>query len=83
MLPQYLFKLEKKAGMEPFSLHKLRHYFASNAHTLGIPDAYILKLGGWKTDSVMKNVYRHAQSDKIREQENVILESLGYIASKQ
>ena len=79
-LTKQMDRLQKKAGMEHFSLHKLRHYFASNAHTLGIPDAYILKLGGWKTDSVMKGVYRHAQKDKIREQEDIILKSLEHIA---
>ncbi len=76
-------QLEKKASIEHFSLHKLRHYFASNAHTLGIPDAYILKLGGWKTDNVMKNVYRHAQKDKIKEQEEIILKSLEHITPNQ
>ena len=79
-LSKQLDRLQKRAGMEHFSLHKLRHYFASNAHTLGIPDAYILKLGGWKTDNVMKNVYRHAQKDKIKEQEDIILKSLEHIA---
>lgn len=81
-LTKQLRRLEEKAGMPSFSLHKLRHYFASNAHTLGIPDAYILRLGGWKTDNVMKNVYRHAQKDKIREQEDIILKSLEHIAPK-
>ncbi len=82
-LTKQLGRLQEKAGMEHFSLHKLRHYFASNAHTLGIPDAYILKLGGWKTDNVMKNVYRHAQRDKIKEQEDIILKSLEHIAPRK
>lgn len=79
-LTRQLDRMEKQAGMEHFSVHKLRHYFASNAHALGIPDAYILKLGGWKTDNVMKNVYRHAQRDKIAEQEEILLRSMEHIA---
>lgn len=79
-LTKQLGRMQEKAGMQHFSLHKLRHYFASNAHTLGIPDAYILKLGGWKTDSVMKNVYRHAQQDKIQEQEAIIMKSMEHIS---
>ena len=34
------------------------------AHSLGIPDSYIMAAGGWKTDHVLKSVYRHAQKDK-------------------
>lgn len=56
--------LQKKLGMEHFSLHKLRHYYASISHALGVPDAYILQTGGWKTDHVMKSVYRHALKDR-------------------
>lgn len=56
--------IEKKLGMERFSLHKLRHYFASQMSALGIPEADILKMGGWETDHVMKSVYRHSMMDK-------------------
>ena len=31
---------------------------------MGIPDAYIMQRGGWGSDAVLKNVYRHALSDK-------------------
>lgn len=31
---------------------------------LGVPEADILKLGGWETDHVMKSVYRHSMMDK-------------------
>ena len=48
------------SGVEHFSIHALRHYFASKAHALGIPEADILRMGGWQTDHVMKSHYRHA-----------------------
>ena len=42
----------------------LRHYCASIQHALGIPDAYIMQRGGWNSDAVLKQVYRHALSDR-------------------
>lgn len=51
---------------EHIRFHDLRHYYASIAHALGMPDVYIMKQGGWKTDNVMKRVYRDALSDRIR-----------------
>lgn len=62
---RYLQRTLKRIGLEPFSLHKLRHYYASMSHALGVPDVYIMQAGGWKTDNVMKSVYRHALSDQI------------------
>lgn len=32
--------------------------------TKGIPDSYIMEMGGWKSDYVMKSVYRHALDDQ-------------------
>lgn len=65
----YMFmrKIQKKLGLQQFSLHKLRHYYASLSSSIGVPDAYIMAGGGWKTDNVLKSVYRHALSDKTEE----------------
>ena len=60
----YLQKVQKKLGIPKFSLHKLRHYYASMSHAIGIPDSYIMQSGGWKTDSTLKQVYRHALDDR-------------------
>lgn len=57
-------KIEDKLGIPHFSLHKLRHYFASEMSALGVPEADILKLGGWQSDHVMKSVYRHSMMDR-------------------
>ena len=48
---------------QQFCLHALRHYYVSIAHVLGIPDAYVMKMGGWQTDYVMKRNYRSTLSD--------------------
>lgn len=64
MIAKTLSKVEKELDIPHFSLHKLRHYFASEMSALGVPEADILKMGGWETDHVMKSVYRHAMLDK-------------------
>ena len=51
---------QKKLGIPHFSLHKMRHFFASYMHKLGYTDKQIQEMGGWKTDEVMKTVYQHA-----------------------
>ena len=60
----YLAKAEDKLGLPRFSLHKLRHYFASKMSALNIPEADIMRMGGWETDHVMKRVYRHSMMDR-------------------
>ena len=44
--------------------HDLRHYSASILHALGVPDQYIMERGGWKSDTVLKAVYRNTLSDR-------------------
>ncbi len=60
----FLHSAQDKLGMPRFSLHKLRHYFASKMSALNIPDADIMKMGGWETDHIMKSVYRHSTMDR-------------------
>ena len=57
-------KAVKHAGMpQQFCLHALRHYYVSIAHVLKIPDQYVMKMGGWQTDYVMKRNYRSTLTD--------------------
>ena len=60
----YLGKTENKLGIPHFSIHKLRHYFASKMSALNVPEADIMRMGGWETDHIMKSVYRHSMMDK-------------------
>lgn len=60
----FLYNTEKKLGIEKFSMHKLRHYFASRMSAMYIPDEDIMRMGGWQTDGVMKSVYSHAMQDE-------------------
>ena len=52
-------------GIEPpYAFHSLRHFFASYLHSQQIPDAHVMRAGGWSTSSyVMQSVYRHALDD--------------------
>lgn len=60
-------KCLKSLNIRSFSFHTLRHYYASTAHAMGMPDAVIMASGGWKTDHIMKNVYRHEKEDQVSE----------------
>lgn len=46
------------------SFHSLRRSYASICHSLGIPNAFIMQQGGWKSEQVMIQSYRHTLSDK-------------------
>ena len=63
-----------RAGVEPFRLHDCRHFFVSYCHdVLHLSDAQIMKMGGWKTDNVMKRRYRHA----IAEESQAVVNGIG------
>lgn len=55
--------LRNKLGLQ-CRFHDLRHYSASIMHSLNIPDVYIMEQHGWKSDTVLKSVYRNSLSDK-------------------
>lgn len=61
----------KRSGLPHFRFHDLRHYSASIMHALGVPDAYIMQRAGWGSDTVLKQVYRHALADKSEEMNNI------------
>ena len=60
----FLHSAQDKLEIPRFSIHKLRHYFASKMSALKIPEADIMKMGGWETDHIMKSVYRHSTLDR-------------------
>ena len=57
----------KALKIKQFSIHKLRHYFCSRLASENIDTETIMSLGGWKTDYVMKTVYRHKIDSKVDE----------------
>lgn len=76
MLLQELHSFQTKLNLPAFRLHDLRHFYASYAHSMGMSDADIMASGGWKTDNVMKNVYRHSMQKSKEEMQKKIADSL-------
>lgn len=64
----------KQAGITHFRFHDLRHYCASISHALGIPDAYIMQMGGWGNDRVLKEVYRHTFEETQKKMNAIAIE---------
>lgn len=55
-------RIQREMGFPTCSLHKLRHFYATELADNGIQEADILYLGGWsKKSDVMKSIYRHAR----------------------
>lgn len=73
-ISNFLRRTQTKLGLPLFSIHCLRHYYASALHMAGVDDITIQKTGGWKNNSVLKSRYTHSdilvnkiKQDKIRE----------------
>lgn len=76
---KFLHRAQDALEIPRFKLHALRHYYASTAHAIGIPDSYIMQSGGWQSDNVLKNVYRHALDE---EKERMQKQAAEYITEK-
>lgn len=71
-ITHYIRGIQKKHNLPHFRFHDLRGFYASYAHSQGIPDAVIMESGGWKSDYVMKSVYRRAlEDDKTKFQKQI------------
>jgi len=68
--------VEKRIGLPHFGIHRLRSFFASKAHSLGLHDSIILKLGGWKSDHIMKGIYRKALKEDLHEESKMFLDHM-------
>ena len=79
---EVMLRVEANLGLPRFGIHRLRSFFASKAHTLGIPDSIILTLGGWKSDNVMKNIYRKALDEDLKSNSKKYLKHIGKALKK-
>lgn len=59
-ISNYLRRTQDKLNMEHFSLHKLRHYFASKMMDMGIDQKTIQEMGGWSNPQTLNNIYQHS-----------------------
>lgn len=73
--------IQKRSGLPHFRFHDLRHYCASIQHALDVPDAYIMSRGGWKSDTVLKQIYRHALDDRAKIENDKINEHFNNICN--
>ena len=72
-------RLVEKCDVPHITFHKLRHYFASELHAKGIPDKHIAQIGGWKSVSVLQNIYQHTLRDKQEEMNTKIAKQVLFI----
>ena len=75
----YFKRLLKKNGLPPYTMHSLRHCFAATLHAMNVPDKYIMEMGGWSSDYVMKQVYQYTFDDetsKIKKSANTYFENI-------
>lgn len=75
-LNKHLHSICKQLNIPLFRFHDLRAYYASMAHALGIPDAYIMANGGWSSTNIMNRVYKRAFADKQAEMNKQIAQHL-------
>lgn len=78
---KYLNRVQDALGIPRFGIHKMRHFYASYSHSLGIPDKYIMEAGGWKTNTVLNQVYKHAMADKNREMQKIVSDKIAGLFS--
>ena len=74
-ISDYLMNVQAKLGIPKFSMHKLRHFFCSKLLAQNVPMKDIMYLGGWSTDSTIKQVYGHAMKTKTDEGKKSIMSS--------
>ena len=69
--------LLRSCKIPEFSLHTLRHAFASSAALLGVPDFYTARLGGWRQgSSVLKEIYQNVNKEELLKQQSLLNESM-------
>ena len=76
-ITQTLYAIEEKLGIPKFSVHKLRHHFASSSIANGMPMTYLEKLGGWSANSpVLRRTYAHVMEEKEKEMGQMAVSNL-------
>ena len=70
-LTRQFVSLRKRLGLR-CRFHDLRHYYASFQHAIGIRDQYIMESGGWRSDYILKSVYRNTLDDVKKENDDQI-----------
>ena len=72
-------RLLKSNGMPPYTIHSLRHCFAAIMHAQNVPDKYVMAMGGWSSDYVMKRIYQYTfdeEKDKAQKEANEYFDAI-------
>ena len=64
MITRTLKKVQKKLGIQEFTFHQLRHFFASYTHYQGFVDKAIQEDAGWSDNRTMTRIYRQGMNQK-------------------
>jgi len=67
---------QDRLGIAHFRFHDLRHYYVSYSHSRGMSDADLMASAGFKTDAVMKNIYRHSLKETKEQAQKKIADSI-------
>ena len=62
----------KRLNIQHFTLHKLRHYFASKLISENTDLITVMSLGGWNSMAMLERNYAHALEDKKHKALNII-----------
>lgn len=63
LIYEHYARIRNSCGMDKCRFHDLRHYYASLAHVLGVPDQYIMLYGGWSDKTTLTKIYQQTQPD--------------------
>lgn len=75
-ISNWLRRTQDKLNMEHFSLHKERHYFATQLMQMGISQKDIQAMGGWSTSKTLEEIYQHERIRSDREKQQAISAAL-------
>jgi integrase len=62
----------KKLDIQHFTLHKLRHYFASKLLSENVDIVTVMALGGWSSTAMLEKHYAHAMEEKKKDAIKII-----------
>ena len=65
-------KVLKEEGINDYTMHSMRHCFAAIMHANNIPDKYIMEMGGWSSEIVMKKIYQYTFEDETKKAKEAV-----------
>lgn len=74
-----LFKICDKAGIDRFSMHVLRHTFATRCIEAGMKPKTLQKLLGHSSIQITMNLYVHVTEDEKKKEIELVAEALNLI----